>query len=310
MVYELIDFIWRNDLYTYLDEASSKDSNYFRSFMRKIDCFNRDFHEQLPCPVYFIPEPLYLNPNNKIPVYDPIMLNELKKRLSLDYKMAEIPQDVFEYGTSYYKKISETYQFIKKNHGVLLYSKQELGITPLMVAAARIFEIGDLISRALEERLESIKIMLRDRTVDINQQDIFGRTALMHVVLRLYEGFGDMPGKEVVSKLSLEHGADPFVTDVLGKSALDYFLEYCGKKHPAYLLLLEKSNALVSESAVQTCSPIALASESAVQTCSPISSTGFFKKLARQDLYMNRNDNASSQIAFDKEFGLVPYSKR
>jgi len=251
-----MDSFWLkvNDFNTYHERALSQDSNYFRSLMCKIDSFNRDFHRQLPDTVYLIPDPLYFNPNNKIPVYDPIMLKELKKRLFLDYKMAEIPQDEFEYGTSYYKKISESYQFIQDNNDLIFENIHLSRITPLMVAAARITELSRYISISLEESFESLKIMLRDRSVDINKQDIFGRTALMHVVLRLYR-YSDRPGKEVVTKLLLEHGADPFVTDILGKSALDYFLEYCGKEHPAYRLLLEKSNALAYELAPVSACP-------------------------------------------------------
>lgn len=284
-----------NDFNTYGARALSVDTNYLRSLMSKIDCFNRDFHGLLPDPVYFFPRPLHLNPENKIPVYDPIKLKELKKKLVLDYKMAEIPQDVFEYGTPYSKKIIESFEFIRANNDLIVKKKDLFKITPLMVSAAR-NGIGLSISRMLKESLESIKIMLRDRSIDINQQDIFGRTALMHVVLRLYFD-GDIPGKEAVTKLLLEHGADPFVTDVLGKSALDYFVEYCGEYHPAYRLLLEKSNALAYEPAVQTCSPI------------PI---GFFTTPHQEQefLSMHRNDNAASRRKYDERYGIVPYSVR
>jgi hypothetical protein len=107
-----------------------------------------------------------------------------------------------------------------------------LSCTPLMKAVTTKYNTQDIVD-----------ILIQDKCT-INKKDELGRTALMYVVTGA-ESFGccSMPGKEICTRILLKFGADRYIKDNYGMTALDYFRiyikdsDYPNENHPAILLL-------------------------------------------------------------------------
>ncbi len=133
-----------------------------------------------------------------------------------------------------YAIIDSVRAFVMAQQKLRLNSPDQHGITLLMQYVARILPVGTSIDKEfaiLEKQINRILL----QGADINAVDEFGRTALMYVVIGQHIlGSGLTKGREHFAKLLLEHGADPTIRDVFGKTALNYYQEFIEEKdHPA-----------------------------------------------------------------------------
>jgi len=111
--------------------------------------------------------------------------------------------------------------------GINLNKSSFSGITPLMFAAARPCKVGNMHKLVNTRYTEVVKEMIA-LGADVNAQDAFGRTTLMHAVAGNYfihsafspTGRGDMV------KLLLSNGANPNIKDNKGRNAIDIAKQY------------------------------------------------------------------------------------
>jgi ankyrin repeat protein len=126
------------------------------------------------------------------------------------------------------------------------------------------------ISSAQNDDFQTVKMLLKNIDFDINEKDIYGRTALQYAIKYFsHEENTSKEEKLTIIKFLIENGADIYSRDGYGETALSYAIKY---DHFDIVELLFKHKAYLGPKDHNRFSPL----ESALAFTKSDSRIGFF----------------------------------